>query len=161
MIYVIYCRYEHWTKDGKEFNKWFKISGPSYQTKDDAIVVMKKHIALSKETDKKLKLKHEYEIREVDETLMPQSKLRLGKGRYKKVPADIIERICVSLTKKDKVLLDEEYGKYIFNTEEIRELINTKVKEKLKTKQWVHFWYDNNKNCYALLKNESDKVYDI
>ena len=84
MKYTIWTRYEHWTKNGKEFTNWFLSYGDSFfNNKDDAIIEMKHQNTFSDSTDKVVKLKHEYEIRYININELPklsQSKKR----RYSK-----------------------------------------------------------------------------
>lgn len=62
MKYEILCRYEHWTRGGKVWTKWFKSDS------EDSLGEAKSRLSslkeLSKVIDKKTKLKHEFKIEE-------------------------------------------------------------------------------------------------
>lgn len=63
----ILSRYQHWSSDGIVWTKWFVYDRNEFETEEDAKVVVKK---LTKEDDKKMKLKHEFKIaspKELDE----------------------------------------------------------------------------------------------
>ena len=57
MKYTIWTRYEHWTKNGKEFTSWFlRYRNSFFDTEKDAIIEMKRQKTFSIPTDKVVKL---------------------------------------------------------------------------------------------------------
>ena len=85
MKYTIWTRYEHWTKNGKEFTSWFlRYRNSFFDTKKDAIIEMKRQKTFSNPTDKVVKLKHEYEIRYIDIDELPKVSPTKKRGRPKK-----------------------------------------------------------------------------
>jgi hypothetical protein len=75
-----------WTKEGKQFTKWFMTRGASnfFDTENDAIEEMKIQKSSTDITDKVVKLKHEYEIRYIDIDELPKPSPPKKRGRPKK-----------------------------------------------------------------------------
>ena len=87
MVYVIFCRYEYLSSDGKKFTEFFKTDN-TFDSEDKVKERIKELKTLSSSTDKHTKLKHEFKYEYVDETLFPQPKMRRPKGRPKKFTND-------------------------------------------------------------------------
>ena len=85
MKYAIWTRYEMWTKNGKEFTRWFLSYADSFfDTEKEAKEQLKQHKESTDITDKIVKLKHEYEIRYIDIDELPKPKPKRPRGRPKK-----------------------------------------------------------------------------
>lgn len=95
--YIVYARYQHYGKTGKEWTKWFKAHNGSYnKTEIEGLEELSRFKESSKNTDKSTKLKHEFELRHVDvETLPVPSYRRHKRGRKS----------------KEELKLEEEYYK--------------------------------------------------
>ena len=155
--YYVYCRYEYISSEGKEFSKWFRNSN-SFDTKELAENELKKIKSTSKEIDKHTKLKHEYEVRYLDETLIPQPRMRRPKGRPKKITTEELKVFVKALDKKRSIKVDENIKEYLYNDEEAYKYIQEHIKEK--DTKWVRYWYDENDVLYILLKDNTEKLYD-
>lgn len=66
--YIVICRYEHMTTEGKQFTKWFVEDGTPREL-DDAKQKIKKLKSDCKDIDNKTKLKHEYDVKLYSEHL--------------------------------------------------------------------------------------------
>lgn len=64
--YIIECRYETWTSEGKKFIDWF-VYNSSPVTEDEAKTIIKKTKDNFVFIDQKTKLKHEYRLKEYNE----------------------------------------------------------------------------------------------
>lgn len=85
MKYTVWTRYEHWGKNGKEFTNWFLSYGSSFfDNENEAKQQMKTQKKFTDESDKVVKLKHEYEIRYIDIDELPKPKPKRPRGRPKK-----------------------------------------------------------------------------
>lgn len=161
MKYTVYTRYERWTANGKEFCKWYHNSN-LFDTEDEAKESLNKLKETTKSIDKHTKLKHEFEIRYIDETLLLQTKMKIHKGRYKKISEETLDDICKKLYKSKNGItpIDTSIGVYIYNTEAHRNYIQEKIDKKYKSEKWAHFWYDtdNNNTCYVMLKDKNAKI---
>lgn len=65
MGYKIYCRYEIWTKLGKDYCNWFPLSN-IYNSKEEAKKEIKNITSKFNYIDKATGLKHIYEIKETE-----------------------------------------------------------------------------------------------
>ena len=156
MVYAIFCRYEYWSKNGKEFTKFFKFDN-EYQTEDEVKARIKVLKEFSNQTDKVTKCKHEYKYEYVDETLFPQPKMRRPKGRPKKFIEDDLKGYIKTLNKKGQVKVEEKDKEFLYNDDEAKKYIQEHIKDKDK---WTRYWYDNDRVLYIILKNNSDKMYE-
>ena len=104
--YYIYCRYEFISSEGKKWCKWFRVD-KGYDDEESAKSQIEIISSTSKEIDKSTKMKHEYEIRLQDETLIPQIKMRRPKGRPKKFSTDELDKIIKVLSKNGQVKIDD------------------------------------------------------
>lgn len=68
--YIIYSCYEHRSKNGIEVTSWFPV-GYKYNSLEEAEEFLKQCKEISDYIDKKTKLKHFFEIREIDITTLP------------------------------------------------------------------------------------------
>lgn len=84
--YIIYSCYEHYGKNGIEITNWFPV-GYKYNSLKEAEDSLKQYKELSDYIDKKTKLKHFFEIRNVDITTLPipsyPKKIRGRKSKQK------------------------------------------------------------------------------
>ena len=156
MVYAIFCRYEYWSKNGKEFTNFFKFDN-EYQTEDEVKARIKVLKEFSNQTDKVTKCKHEYKYEYVDETLFPQPKMRRPKGRPKKFIEDDLKGYIKTLNKKGQVKVEEKDKEFLYNDDEAKKYIQEHIKDKDK---WTRYWYDNDRVLYIILKNNSDKMYE-
>lgn len=156
MVYAIFCRYEYWSKNGKEFTNFFKFDN-EYQTEDEVKARIKVLKEFSNQTDKVTKCKHEYKYEYVDETLFPQPKMRRPKGRPKKFIEDDLKGYIKTLNKKGQVKVEEKDKEFLYNDDEAKKYIQKHIKDKDK---WTRYWYDNDRVLYIILKNNSDKMYE-
>lgn len=154
--YYIYCRYEYISDEGKIFTEWFRMPG-SYIDTESANKEIENIQSTSKEIDKHTKLKHEYEIRYLDETLIPQPKIKRPKGRPKKCTDEELRVFVKALNMKGQLKIDGTMKAYLYNDDEAKEYIQNHIKDKNK---WVRYWYDDNDVLYLILKNNSEKIYD-
>ncbi len=153
-VFVIYARYETRNKLGeKEFTKWFRES--IYKTTEEAKVALNDLKELSKPIDKSTKLKHEYEIRELDETLIPQPRLHRPKGRPKSIDRLKLDAIIAELNNKSIARVSNDIKLYLYNDDKAQEYILNKFPYK-----WIRYWYDENQILFAILKNYDEKIYD-
>ena len=156
MVYAIFCRYEHWSKNGKEFTDFFKFD-KLYNTEEEVKTRIKELKEFSKQTDKVTKCKHEYKYEYVDETLFPQPKMRRPKGRPKKFIENDLKGYIKTLNKKGQVKVEEKDKEFLYNDDEAKKYIQEHIKDKDK---WTRYWYDNDRVLYIILKNNSDKMYE-
>ena len=156
MVYAIFCRYEHWTKNGKEFTNFFKCD-KEYKNEEEVKARIKELKEFTKQTDKATKCKHEYKYEYVDETLFPQPKMRRPKGRPKKFTNDELNDYIKILNKRGQVQVDDNIKGFLYNDEEAHKYIQEHIKDKSK---WARYWYDNNNVLYIILKNNSEKMYE-
>lgn len=156
MIYAIFCRYEYWSKNGKEFTNFFKCD-KEYKNEEEVKARIKELKEFTKQTDKATKCKHEYKYEYVDETLFPQPKMRRPKGRPKKSTIEELNVIIKVLNKKGSIKIDGNMKEYLYNDEEAKKYIQDNIKDKSK---WTRYWYDNDNVLYIILKNNSDKIYE-
>lgn len=157
MKYYVYCRYEYISSKGKEFTPWFRNPG-SYETKELAENEINNINLTSKDIDKRTKLKHEYEVRYLDETLIPQIRLRRPKGRPKKYTIEELSVMVKALNKKGSLKISGNMKEYLYNDEEAHKYIQEHIKDK--DTKWVRYWYDDDKVLYLILKDNSEKIYD-
>lgn len=156
MKYCIFCRYEYWTSEGKQFNNWFNTH-KLFDKEDEANSVLKEMKEFVKTCDKSTKLKHEYEIRFIDETLILQRRLHRPKGRPKKFTSEEFDIIVKTLNKNGKIKIEDTMKPYLYNDEEAHKYIQENIKDKTK---WVRYWYDENEVLYLILKDNSEKIYE-
>ena len=156
MKYCIYCRYETWTNNGKVFTKWFNTH-KLFDKEDEAKSEMKNMKDFTLSCDKATKLKHEYEVRYIDEQLIPQRRLHRPKGRPKKIDKSELDSIIKVLNKKGKVVIEELMKPYLYNDEEAHKYIQEHLKDQTK---WVRYWYDENRVLYLILKDNSEIILD-
>lgn len=156
MVYAIFCRYEHWSKNGKEFTNFFKCD-KEYKNEEEVKARIKELKEFTKQTDKATKCKHEYKYEYVDETLFPQPKMRRPKGRPKKFVEDDLKGYIKTLNKKGQVKVEEKDKEFLYNDEEAKKYIQEHIKDKTK---WTRYWYDNDNVLYIILKNNSEKMYE-
>ena len=155
--YYIYCRYEYISNKGnKEFTQWFRTD-KEYITEELAKEAVSMIQETSKQIDKSTKLKHEYEIRLLDETLIPQIKLKRPKGRPKKFSNEDLKPYIKTLNKCGQVKVDESDKEFLYNDEEAKKYIQDNIKDK--DTKWVRYWYDDN-ILYMILKDNSEKIYE-
>lgn len=90
--YAIYCRYDYWGRNGKEWSKWFiSYGGRYFDTEDEAKIVMKEKINQCKASDKISKTNREFKIETIDIDLLPTPappKEKKKRGRPKKNAMD-------------------------------------------------------------------------
>ena len=72
--YVIMCRYEHWSNEGKVWTKWFVKNSTPY-SKEEVQSIIKEINDNFAFIDKKTHLKHEYNIKDYDEYVKEQENL--------------------------------------------------------------------------------------
>lgn len=152
--YYIYCRYEFMSSNGKIFSNWFR-TGKSHETEESAKNEMNSIKETSKEIDKHTKMKHEYEIRCLDETLIPQIQMRRPKGRPKKFTTDELDKYVKTLNKCNQVKVDDNVKEFLYNDEDAKKYIEEHIKEK---NVWCRYWYDNNNDLYIILKDNSETI---
>lgn len=156
MVYAIFCRYEHWSKNGKEFTNFFKCD-KEYKNEEEVKARIKELKEFTKQTDKITKCKHEYKYEYIDETLFLQSKMRRPKGRPKKFTNEYLDNYIKTLNKKGLVKIDDKDKGFLYNDEDAKKYIQEHIKNKDK---WTRYWYDNDNILYIILKNNSDKIYE-
>lgn len=66
--FIVECRYETWTSDGKQWSNWF-ISVQDPITEEEGKTYIKEAKKNCQEVDKKTKLKHEYRLKDYNEYL--------------------------------------------------------------------------------------------
>lgn len=154
--FYIYCRYEYISDHGKDFCNWFRVDG-SFINQDDAKKKLDEIKVTSSQIDKSTKLKHEYEIRKLDETLIPQIKLKRPKGRPKKITPEELRVFVKALNQKGQLKIDGTMKEYLYNDEDAHKYIQDHLKDKNK---WVRYWYDDNEVLYLILKDNTEKIYD-
>ena len=155
--YYIYCRYEYISDIGKKFTDWYRIGGV-FDKEEDANKEIENISSTSKDIDKHTKMKHEYEIRYLDETLIPQIKMKRPKGRPKKLTQEELKVFIKTLDKKGSIKIDGTMKEYIYNDEESKKYIQEHIKDK--DTKWVRYWYDDNNDLYMILKDNSEKIYE-
>ena len=159
--YYVYCRYEYISDIGKKFTDWYRIGGV-FDKEEDANKEIENISSTSKDIDKHTKMKHEYEIRYLDETLIPQIKMKRPKGRPKKLTQEELKVFIKTLDKKGSIKIDGTMKEYIYNDEESKKYIQEHIKDK--DNKWVRYWYDDNDNdndiLYLILKDNSEKIYE-
>ena len=104
--YLIYERYEYWSKEGKTWTDWFlTFNSPYTKTEQEATTFLKEMKKFAADFDKHTKLKHEFKIQLVDvETLLhPQIKYS-KKGRPSKKE---IERCKYEFDNYCKLFIEE------------------------------------------------------
>jgi len=156
MKYCIFGRYEYWANEGKKFTDWFNTYN-LFEKEEDAKSKIKKMKDFVKDCDKHTKLKHEYEIRYIDEILILQPRLHRPKGRPKKISKEELDNIVKNLNKKGKTKVDESIKAYLYNDEEAHKYIQEHIKDK--DNKWVRYWYDNDDVLYLILKDNSEEMY--
>lgn len=72
--YIIICRYECWTRTGKEFTDWFayKRDPMSKSEAEESLKECKKNCS---DIDKRTKLKHEFDLKLYDEYVKEQNEI--------------------------------------------------------------------------------------
>ena len=155
--YYVYCRYEYISDIGKKFTDWYRIGGV-FDTEEDANKEIENISSTSKDIDKHTKMKHEYEVRYLDETLMPQIKMKRPKGRPKKPTQEELRVFIKALNNKGSIKIDGTMKEYIYNDEESKKYIQEHIKDK--DTKWVRYWYDDNDDLYMILKDNSEKIYE-
>ena len=81
--YIIECRYECWTPQGKQFTKWFnKVINP--MTEQEAKDKIKEFKTNFEYVDKKTKLKHEYHLKDYQEYLLEREQEQKEIKEHKK-----------------------------------------------------------------------------
>lgn len=155
--YYVYCRYEYISDIGKKFTDWYRMPGV-FDKEEDANKEIENISSTSKDIDKHTKMKHEYEVRYLDETLMPQIKMKRPKGRPKKLTAEELKVFIKALDKKGSIKIDGNMKEYIYNDEESKKYIQEHIKDK--DTKWVRYWYDDNNDLYMILKDNSEKIYE-
>ena len=153
--YYIYCRYEYISTEGKKFTDWFRQSGV-FEIEDLAKQEIEKIKSTSKEIDKHTKLKHEYEVRYLDETLIPQIKMKRPKGRPKKLTQEELRVFVKCLDQKGFIKVTGTMKEYIYNDEEAHKYIQEHIKDK--DTKWVRYWYDEDNVLYLILKDNSEHI---
>ena len=149
--YYIYCRYEYISSKGnKEFTQWFRTD-KEYITEELAKEAVSMIQETSKQIDKSTKLKHEYESRYIDETLLPQIALTRQKGRPKKIDTKYLDELSKKLNKSGKVKVSEEVKCYLYNDNEAKNYINNKIKDNSK---YPVYWYNEDEELFILLKDK-------
>ena len=142
---------------GKKFTDWYRIGGV-FDTEEDANKEIENISSTSKDIDKHTKMKHEYEVRYLDETLMPQIKMKRPKGRPKKLTQEELKVFIKALDKKGSIKIDGTMKEYIYNDEESKKYIQEHIKDK--DTKWVRYWYDDNNDLYMILKDNFEKIYE-
>lgn len=155
--YYVYCRYEYISDIGKKFTDWYRMPGV-FDKEEDANKEIENISSTSKDIDKHTKMKHEYEVRYLDETLMPQIKMKRPKGRPKKLTQEELKVFIKGLDKKGSIKIDGTMKEYIYNDEESKKYIQEHIKDK--DTKWVRYWYDDNNDLYMILKDNSEKIYE-
>ncbi len=155
--YYVYCRYEYISDKGKKFTDWFRMPGV-FDKEEDVNKEIDNISSTSKDIDKNTKMKHEYEIRYLDETLIPQIKMKRPKGRPKKSTIEELNVIIKALNKKGSIKIDGTMKEYLYNDEEAKKYIQEHIKDK--DTKWVRYWYDDNDILYLILKDNSEKIYE-
>jgi hypothetical protein len=152
-IFCIYCRYEIRDNKGKtQFTDWFR--NYSFKTESEAIMALDKLKELSKPIDKSTKLKHEFEIRALDETLILQPRLHRPKGRPQKISNDVLNVIISELKNNGIYKIPENIKYQLYNDEDSQKFISKHF-----TDNWVRYWYDSDKVLYAILKTNDEQIY--
>lgn len=155
--YYIYTRYEYYSPSGKTFTDWF-IDSEGYADKNKADEYLKKQKEMGKAAFKSTKLKHEYELRYLDETLVVQRRLHRPKGRPKKTDKEYLDKIIKELNKSGSIIINNDVKNYIYNNKEENQYIEEHIKDKTK---YLRYWYDEEGILTLFLKDrETEKVYD-
>jgi len=153
-VYIVYCRYEYQSLNGKTFTEWFKF-GPGHNSEKEAKEFIKSKLDTIRDVDRHTKLKHEFEIRYIDEMLIPQPKLTRPKGRPKKIDEEYLNKVIKQLNKKGIAEIDENIKGYLYNDQIAKDYINKKIKDKTK---YIIYWYNENKKLYLVLKDNESNI---
>ena len=151
--YYIYCRYEMFTKFGKQFCKWYMNSCIGYSTIEEA----KNKISQLKQdclhTEKITKLKYQFDIQKIDEMLIPQVSLRRPKGSPKKIHEEYLDTVIDKLKESGICKIDDNIKSFIYNDKKYLDYISSKLNNET---QVPILWYDesNNKTLYIVLKDK-------
>lgn len=90
--YAIYCRYDHWGRNSKQWSNWFVSFGSDYfDSEAEAKIAMDEKIEQCKSLDKISKTNREFKIEPIDIDLLPTPappKEKKKRGRPKKNAAD-------------------------------------------------------------------------
>lgn len=151
MVYAIFCRYEYWSKNGKEFTEFFRFDN-EYNDENDVKKRIEELKTFSDPYDKITKCKHEYKYEYVDETLFPQPKIRRPKGRPKKFGNEDLIGYIKTLNKKGQVKVEDKDKEFLYNDEEAKKYIQDHIKDKNK---WTRYWYDKEYNLFIILKDKN------
>jgi len=151
MVYAIFCRYEYWSKNGKEFTEFFRFDN-EYNDENDVKKRIEELKAFSDPYDKITKCRHEYKYEYVDETLFPQPKIRRPKGRPKKFANEDLNGYIKILNKKGQVKVEDKDKEFLYNDEEAKKYIQDHIKDKNK---WTRYWYDKEYNLFIILKDKN------
>ena len=150
MVYAIFCRYEHWSSNGKEFTEYFRIDD-TFDSEDKVKARVKELKAFSASADKVTKLKHEYKYEYVDEILFNQPRMRRPKGRPKKFTPEDLNPIIKILNKKGKVQIEDNIKEFLYNDDVAKKYIEDHIKDNTK---WPRYWYDNDYKLFIILKDK-------
>lgn len=151
MVYAIFCRYEYWSKNGKEFTEFFRFDN-EYNNENDVKKRIEELKVFSDPYDKVTKCKHEYKYEYVDETLFPQPKMRRPKGRPKKFANEDLNGYIKTLNKKGQVKVEDKDKEFLYNDEDAKKYIQDHIKDKNK---WTRYWYDREYNLFIILKDKN------
>lgn len=153
--YFIYTRYEYISPSGKTFTEWFRDS-EGFTDKDKANECLKAKKENEKSSFRITKLKHEYELRYIDETLIIQKRLHRPKGRPKKIDKEYLDKIIKELNKNGSIVINNDVKSYIYNNKEENEYIEKHIKDKSK---YLRYWYDEDEKLTLFLKDrETEQV---
>ena len=78
--YLIYERYEYWSKEGKTWTDWFlTFNSPYTKTEKEATTFLEEMKKFAANLYKHTKLKHEFKIQLVDVETLPHPKIKYSK----------------------------------------------------------------------------------
>ena len=151
MVYAIFCRYEYWVSNHKTFCDYYN-TGMMFNSENEAKEKIKELKDLTKTIDKATKLKHEYEYKYIDETLIEQPKWHRPKGRPKKFDTKELDTIINVLNKNGNIKIEGDMKVYLYNDDKAKEYISNHIKDKTK---WTRYWYDDDYNLFIFLKDKN------
>ena len=110
--YVIICRYECWTRNGKEFTEWF-VYRRDPLTKLEAEKIIKEYKKNCSDIDKKTKLKHEFALKEYDEYIKEQEEIKnkinkVSKEQEEYYKSDVYKELQKKKRKSNKELKEKQ-----------------------------------------------------
>lgn len=151
--YYIYCRYEMFTKTGKQFCKWYMYSCNGFQSIEEAKSRVKQIKEDCKNVERVTKLKYQFDIQKIDEMLIPQVSLRRPKGSPKKIHEEYLDTVVDKLKESSICKIDDDIKAFIYNDKKYLDYISLKLNDET---HLPILWYDelNNNTLYVVLKDK-------